>query len=377
MDFASILLQWYDKNKRDLPWRQTTDPYRIWLSEIILQQTRIQQGLSYYQKFTEQWPDVNSLANATEDQVLAKWQGLGYYSRARNLHQTAKEVVNNHNSTFPESFYQLLKLKGIGKYTAAAIASIAFGLPVPAIDGNVTRVMARFLGIEDPVDNFRTIKIIEQAATELIDNQRPGDYNQAMMDFGSMICKPAKPDCGICPLSNFCYALKAGKTSKIPVKEKKIIQATRYFHFFFFYSHGFKVLKFLAEKRTGNDIWKNLYQLPLLETFNEQPGTPFQTDSFIAKESDSNSNYLFAALQQLIRQGYDPNLWFSKIYLHQLTHRTIKAKFYSVIIPEELLDELSGKYLKVTLSEFETKGKPVLITKYLNWVVKHLIGNKP
>jgi len=375
MNFTSILMQWFEKNQRDLPWRHISDPYKIWLSEIILQQTRVQQGLSYYQKFTGRWPDVFSLSQASEDQVLALWQGLGYYSRARNLHHTAKNVVNNYNGFFPNSYEELQKLKGIGKYTAAAIASIAFNVPVPALDGNVTRVFARFLGIESPVDNPKTLKIIEDVAIQFIDRKKPGDFNQALMDFGSMVCKPASPECLNCPLREFCVAFKEGKTQELPLKSKKINKTIRYLNFFMIYNTDEKQLKFLVEKRTGNDVWKNLYQLPLLETESgnlvlELGNEKTKINIGGTTDEKSNQGFLNSFLQYLIDQGNDSSMWFSQKYTHNLTHQTLHACFHVVPLPTEIFNKISPRFNLLSPAEFDNLGKPVLIGKFLNWFYK-------
>ena len=207
MKFTRILEQWYNKNKRDLPWRRTRNPYHIWVSEIILQQTRINQGLDYYLRFLQKFPDIQSLAEAGEIEVLKIWQGLGYYSRARNMHAAAKEIMNLHKGIFPETYEEIRKLKGIGDYTAAAIASIAYGIPAPVVDGNVLRLFARFFGIKEPVDTEKGKKAVLEIAKQVINPRNPGDFNQAIMEFGALQCKPL-PDCRTCPLNSGCVAFK-------------------------------------------------------------------------------------------------------------------------------------------------------------------------
>ncbi|TVQ09939.1 MAG: A/G-specific adenine glycosylase [Bacteroidetes bacterium] len=352
MDFTLRLLQWYKVNHRNLPWRDTTDPYKIWLSEIILQQTRIAQGTSYYFRFLELFPNVHSLARASEDKVLGAWQGLGYYSRARNLHHTARVVANEYDGVFPADYKLLLELKGIGPYTAAAIASIAFGLPRAAIDGNVTRVIARYFGIEDPVDDTLIKKTIEETAAELLPPQQPGNFNQAMMDFGAIICKPGKPHCNICPFAEECIARKNGLISKIPLKSKKVKQKLRHFHFFLFYWPENEPEYLLIEKRKGNDIWKNLYQLPLIET--QTPQLEWQ----LFEKHPVVSNIFHQ----------DPNLLIKgtpERFIHQLTHQRIEAFFYKISLPPEYYSIFEKDFMKIRFGDFAHMGKPVLINRFL------------
>jgi len=259
MGFSSKLINWYHQNKRDLPWRNSTDPYQIWLSEIILQQTRVDQGLSYFNKFIEHHPNVNSLANAPEKEVLNLWQGLGYYSRARNLHFTAKVISKEHKGIFPSDYNDILKLKGVGEYTAAAIASFAYNLSYPVIDGNVYRVLSRIFGIENPIDSSKGKKIFKALATELIDNKNPATYNQAIMEFGALQCTPKKPKCEDCPFRLECYALKNELTAELPKKEKKIKQRNRYFNYVVVIDNEKIYLKERKEKDIGQVYMTFLY----------------------------------------------------------------------------------------------------------------------
>lgn len=259
--FKRSLYRWYNIYKRDLPWRETNNPYNIWLSEVILQQTRVQQGTTYYLRFREQFPTVYDLANAPEDQVLKLWQGLGYYSRARNLHKTAKLISDKYNGNFPSRYSDIIQLKGIGPYTAAAIASIAFSLPYPAIDGNVYRVLSRYFGIETPIDSTQGKKQFQHIAEELISAENPGMHNQALMEFGALQCVPKSPNCNNCPLAQSCFAFQNNKVTMLPVKTKKTKQRSRYFYYYLL-EQGDSIY---MEKRTQNDIWQNLYQLPLVE----------------------------------------------------------------------------------------------------------------
>lgn len=258
--FAHTLETWYAKNGRELPWRQTTDPYKIWISEIILQQTRVAQGWEYYLRFIQQFPDVFALAQAQEDQVLKLWQGLGYYSRARNLHAAAKSIALQ--GQFPIDYAGVRALKGVGDYTAAAICSLAYGLPHAVLDGNVYRVLSRYLNIDTPIDSTAGKKLFTQLADTYLDKQNPAIYNQAIMDFGAMVCTPSNPQCTTgCPLADSCAALAEGTVDTLPVKEQKIKLKDRYFHYILVETSD----AILLHKRTKNDIWKNLYELPLIE----------------------------------------------------------------------------------------------------------------
>ncbi|TWI99343.1 A/G-specific DNA-adenine glycosylase [Mucilaginibacter frigoritolerans] len=262
MSFTNELIQWYQQHKRDLPWRHTTDAYVIWLSEIILQQTRVEQGLPYFRKFLEHYPDVQHFAAASEDDVLKLWQGLGYYSRGRNMLKTARMVMDNYNGSFPQRYDELLKLKGIGEYTAAAIASFSAGEAKAVVDGNVYRVLARYFGISEPINSPKGKKIFQQTANDLLNEQQPGLHNQAMMEFGAMLCKPKNAACGICPIREGCYAFLHNAVSSLPVKENKVKIRERYFNYFLI-TDGDKVL---MNKRGEKDIWANMYDLPLIET---------------------------------------------------------------------------------------------------------------
>jgi A/G-specific adenine glycosylase len=352
MDFTSRLLNWYERHQRNLPWRETRDPYKIWLSEIILQQTRIVQGVIYYERFISQYPDVFSLAEASEDEVLALWQGLGYYSRARNLHTTARIIAEKYKGEFPPDYKELLKLKGIGNYTAAAIASIAFDKPEAAVDGNVIRVLARYFGIQDPVDDTSVRKNIENIAREMLPGPRAGDYNQALMDFGSLVCKPKGPLCHACPFAQECVARLSGKTESIPVKSKKIVQKERFFHFFLFYFFDNGVPCLFIEKRNQNDIWKNLYQLPLLET--------------TAKGLDMEKLALNPVLGSLVSNGNEISWEELPFHVsHQLTHQRIEAFFYKKELEPHYYSIFEKYYKKVSFDAFRQMGKPVLITRFL------------
>jgi len=260
--FTHIVLDWYEKNKRELPWRETLDPYAIWLSEIILQQTRIDQGRAYYLKFINRFPFIHDFAAASEDEILKMWQGLGYYSRARNMHHTAKMIVEKHGGAFPADYAGLLRLKGVGEYTAAAIASIAFGLPHATVDGNVYRLLSRVFEIHTPTDTGKGKKEFTHLANKLIDPSQPGNFNQAVMEFGAIQCKPKNPDCESCPLNQHCAARKNGTIDLLPIKKGKTKIRKRYFNYLVIEHEQYTYLN----KRTENDIWKNLYEFPMAET---------------------------------------------------------------------------------------------------------------
>ena len=271
------ILTWFEQNKRDLPWRNTRDPYIIWLSEIILQQTRVEQGMPYFYRFLKNYPTVADFAAATEDEILKLWQGLGYYSRGRNMHHTAQIIVKEYGGHFPTSYEILLKLKGIGEYTAAAIASFSADEPKAVVDGNVFRWLSRYFGIDTPINSTRGKIIFTEVANKILDQAQPGTYNQAMMEFGSLQCKPQNPDCKSCPLQVDCYANRLGMTALFPVKLKTKKVRERYFNFIL----AQKEDSILMNKRGQNDIWRNLYELPLFETAEPIIAEELiQTDSF-------------------------------------------------------------------------------------------------
>lgn len=342
MLFHKILINWYLINKRELPWRQTQDPYRIWLSEIILQQTRVNQGLPYYLKFLEEFPDVYKLAEASEQKVLKMWQGLGYYSRARNLHFTAKYIANELNGIFPRSYKGLIELKGIGDYTASAIASTCFKEAVPVVDGNVYRVLARYFGIDTPINTPAGIKEFKALAIELLDKEVPEIYNQAVMEFGATQCKPQNPLCESCPLAESCIALSDGKISQLPVKLKTLKIKKRYFNYLVFISEENKTI---IEERQGKGIWQGLYQFPLVETKKQ-----LKAGDIVAEEK-------FISLA-----GKDPKnvtLYNDIPILHKLTHQHIFTHFW--LIQKETLPDNA-----VQVDLLLDYPVPVLIANFLN-----------
>jgi A/G-specific adenine glycosylase len=315
MFFSNKLLHWYDNaEKRDLPWKKNADPYHIWLSEIMLQQTRVEQGTPYFIKFTATYRNITELANAPEDEILKLWQGLGYYARARNMHFSAKTVRDKYEGIFPSEYEQIRALKGIGDYSAAAIASFAFGLPYAVVDGNVYRVLSRFFGIETPIDSAEGKKIFQQLASELLNKNRPGDYNQAIMDFGATLCKPTNPLCSECPLATNCKALKNKKIDVLPVKGKKMTKRKRFFYYFVWKSPEGKTI---IRKRGKGDIWAGLYDFPLIETEKEE-------SFLILQQSDFWKTWVKdTAIEK-------KSVKFSTTYRQLLTHQNILAIFVEI-----------------------------------------------
>lgn len=323
------LFNWYNIHKRDLPWRETKDPYKIWISEIILQQTRIAQGLSYYLKFTTHFPDIYSLANASEQEVLKNWEGLGYYSRARNLHYTAKVIIEKYGGFFPMDYQSILGLKGIGEYTASAIVSFAWNLPYPAVDGNVFRFLSRLFAVKEPIDTNKGKKYFTELAHKIMDKEHAGLFNQSIMEFGALQCIPSNPDCLVCPFNSTCLAYADNSVSLYPVKKGKIKTKNIYLNYF----HIFDDEHVLIYKR-NEGIWKNLFEFPVIEseaalTFDELTQHP----SFIALFPE-NKTFDFTCIIQEKK--------------HILSHRTLYANFYKVYIGEEINKYTSFLKIKTT-----------------------------
>jgi len=339
--FSNLLINWYNTNQRDLPWRNTSDPYKIWLSEIILQQTRVMQGLPYFNKFISQYPTVQALANASEDEVMRLWQGLGYYSRARNLHECAKSVVKNYGGTFPETYRTLLELKGVGKYTAAAIASFAFGQAVPVVDGNVFRVLARYFDISDDISQAKTFTKFFNVAEELIPEQNAASFNQAIMELGALICTPKQPDCENCPISQSCQARLHHKQSSLPVKKKKLKIKNRYLYYLIWQRNDRVAMK----KRGANDIWQGLFDFDLIESKN-----PLSTEEVYQTLTQKYSNAEIVEISEPVK--------------HILSHQRLEAVFIQLKSTEEnILNDERLKYY--TKNEIEELPKPRLIENYL------------
>lgn len=328
-EFARLLIEWYHEHKRDLPWRNTNDPYLIWISEIILQQTRVAQGYAYYQRFIERFPNLESLAASEENEVLKYWQGLGYYSRARNLHQAAISV----NGVFPVKYEDILKLKGVGTYTAAAICSFAYNQPHAVVDGNVYRVLSRFFGINEPIDSGKGKKIFASLAHDLLDKVQPALYNQAIMDFGALQCIPLSPDCTVCPFKNRCFAFNHNMVSSLPIKQNKTKTSERFFYYLLIRDNG----NIYLNKRTENDIWKNLYELPLIES-----NTALAVDDFIRKQE-------FASI---FKENSVVNVRLLNKTKHVLSHRIIYADFYELEAQDIKMDFLS-KYTRLNMVDLE------------------------
>ncbi|RIJ37262.1 A/G-specific adenine glycosylase [Pontibacter oryzae] len=346
--FAQALIRWYEHHKRSLPWRDTTDPYFIWLSEVILQQTRVAQGLPYYQRFAETYPTVQHLAAAPQDEVLRLWQGLGYYSRARNMHHTAQQVVTEFNGNFPNTFEGLIKLKGVGSYTAAAIAAFAYKEKVAVLDGNVFRVLARVFGISDDIAASSSRKVFQELADELVPADAPDTYNQAIMEFGAIQCTPLMPDCMFCPLQQRCFAFNHGMVQELPVKSKAKAARPRHFHYVVFELNG----AYYMRKRLEGDIWQGLYDFYLHENNNKE----------LAMEQ---------LLQELQEAGVPTSeaqlLPPSKDYKHILSHQKINARFYVIKLKQALAQEVlqETRLALFNVKEIEDLPKPVLISNYL------------
>ena len=307
-EFSDLLLNWYSDHKRDLPWRRTKIAYRIWVSEIILQQTRVAQGMDYYKKFLSRFPTVNKLAGASEDEILKIWQGLGYYSRARNMHATAQILVEKYDGQFPDNYNELIQLKGIGPYTASAIASICFGEPRPVVDGNVMRVIARYCGLEIPVNSNEGIKRIHELAEQFMEATTPGDYNQAIMELGALICVPQKAQCQKCPVNKECVAFNLGITDKLPIKTKKSKIKNRYLDYLCVVKNN----SIYLFKRGDNDIWKGLYDMPFLEHIQPKPVNE-TLDDLQTKFPESS-----------VKKMKTESEW----HVHLLSHQRIHARYW-------------------------------------------------
>jgi A/G-specific adenine glycosylase len=341
MDFKKVLTNWYSINKRELPWRNTKNPYHIWLSEIIMQQTQIKQGLPYYEAFVANYPTVSDLATASENDILKLWQGLGYYSRARNLHASAKYVAEELKGVFPSTFSEIIKLKGVGDYTASAIASICFNEPTAVVDGNVYRVLSRYFGIDTPINSTKGIKEFKILATSLIDTKNPGDYNQALMEFGAMQCKPKNPNCSVCPLNDSCIALQKETIEKLPVKLKTTKVTKKHFNFLVLMSSDKRTL---FEKRTAKGIWQNLYQFPLIETKQEISSEQFKMHPKIKTYFKDHT--------------YNYSLYNTKELIHKLSHQHLHTKFWIIEI-----DKLQK--VGIPISELTSYPTPIVIGNFI------------
>jgi len=349
-EFARSIISWYKSNKRELPWRETNDPYKIWISEVILQQTRIAQGLSYYNKFIEQFPDVGSLANAHEQTVLKVWQGLGYYSRARNLQYAAKQVMNQFGGKMPKNREDLLQLKGVGPYTSAAIASISYGLSHAAIDGNAYRVLSRCFNIKTPIDISIGQKEFELLGNELMVNAPPADFNQAVMELGALVCSPTSPLCNECPLFSLCQARENRSIHLFPIKSKKTILRKRYLNYLVIYDKNNVALT----KRNKKDIWQGLYEFPLLES------KKLLSTMEITKELADRD----LCFETEVSQGNDLK--------HLLTHQELYVRFFYLKLPSEtpMIKVFNSKeVIKTDLSTTISLPTHKIITDELNKIL--------
>jgi A/G-specific adenine glycosylase len=348
MLISSILKNWYLENKRNLPWRTSSNPYYIWVSEVILQQTRVAQGLPYYIRFIETFPTIEALANAPEERLLKIWQGLGYYSRARNMQNGAKFIVENFNGKLPENFNDLLKIKGIGDYTASAIASIAFNLPHAVVDGNVNRVLSRVFGVFEPVNLPDGKKRIAHIADKLMDMEDYGTYNQSVMEFGALQCIPRNPNCTICPLISVCYAYINQKVGELPIKINSTIVKLRYFYYLVIEYDNNVYMR----KRGTKDIWKGLFEFPLIET-----------DRKLTLNEVLNSNHWSEILHSVPYTIISTPVNFS----HQLSHRKIEVCFIHLKI-SELPSSITQPFTEISISEIHQLPVSRMIHKYLEKV---------
>ena len=330
---SNKLTGWYKNNKRDLPWRDISDPYRIWISEIILQQTRVNQGLSYYNRFIERFPSVVLLADAKEDDVLKHWQGLGYYTRARNLHKAAQQIKTNFNGIFPSAHSDIIQLPGIGDYTAAAVSSFAYNEPYAVVDGNVYRVLSRLFSIQTPIDSSAGKKEFSVLAQNLISKSEPGIHNQALMEFGALQCVPVSPDCDKCPLQSVCMAFEMNIVTLLPVKSKKKKSSNRYFNYLYIQFQGNTYL----QKRVANDVWQNLFEFPLIESDHLLNATELTAN-------DNFKSLMFEIEQVDINKISNP-------MKHILSHRVIFAQLISITISNQ--NESMNKFYQVPLNEID------------------------
>ncbi len=343
--FTLKLMDWHKfKNTRQMPWKGEKEPYKIWLSEIILQQTRVEQGWDYYNRFIDAFPTIRELANAPDQVVFKLWEGLGYYARCRNLLHTARKIINEHNGLFPKTYEDIIKLKGIGPYTAAAISSFAFGLPYAVVDGNVLRVLSRVFGIQEPIDGKKGKDTLNGIAEKLLDIKSPGLYNQAIMDFGAVICKPALPLCNTCPVQEICVAFKKGMVDKLPLKSQKIIRRKRWFYYFIIEKND----RFLVRQRTEKDIWQHLNEFFLVETPRRQ-----------SVEKLMQSQSVQAVLQE--QKTLTPSI--SNEYKQILTHQEIRGRFFHITLEEKIMVPPNFKWIKA--SELKKMAFPKYILSYL------------
>jgi A/G-specific adenine glycosylase len=399
MNFAFDLIAWYQENKRDLPWRNIKDAYLIWLSEVILQQTRVIQGMPYYLRFSTAYPTVEQMAAATEKDILRLWQGLGYYSRARNMHHTAQVIVNEHDSKFPDNYKALKKLKGIGDYTASAIASFGFNEKVAVVDGNVFRVLSRVFGVEEDIGSTKGKKVFAELAKTLLPESQTDIYNQAIMEFGALFCKPSSPDCPNCIFRDSCVAFAQKKQDILPIKAKKVQVKKRYLHYLVI-EHNKKLL---MKERFEGDVWQGLYDFVLVEKgvasqmiakqaekvideindgVNDKSGEIIETEQNVEIEKVSLAYAIDLQIKELpiLTLGGEQSMMFdgftepimflteSQTYLHKLTHQTMYVTFSHLrtnetAFADEIASEVQGKFYE--LDEIHELPKPILVDNYL------------
>jgi len=346
MTFSQKLISWYSEHKRELPWRNTKDPYKIWLSEVILQQTRVAQGLPYYENFINTFPTVFDLAKADEQQVLKIWQGLGYYSRARNLHHTAQYVSEKCNGEFPKTYNELIKLKGVGSYTAAAIASFSYEEPVAVVDGNVFRVLSRYFGVETDISSSQAKKEFQQLANEVLDKNQPSVFNQAIMEFGALQCVPKSPNCEICTFNTSCFALQKNKVEQLPVKLKKTKVTQRFLHYLVLLDENQNTI---INKRIQSGIWKNLYEFPLLEV-----------------DSKTDLEIISQKIADLYEDQYliqDISIFNQKEIIHKLSHQQLHISFWRIEVKNNLKNSIA-------LSEISDYPFPIVIYNFISSLIE-------
>ena len=342
MDFKDKIIDWYRICHRELPWRNTTDPYKIWLSEIILQQTRVKQGLPYYLKFSEAFPTIIDFANASEDYVLKLWEGLGYYSRARNMHKTANHIVDKLGAEFPKSYADLIKLKGIGDYTASAISSFSANEVHAVVDGNVFRVLSRIYGISTPIDSSLGKKEFKNLASELICSNNPGLFNQSIMEFGAIQCTPKNPKCESCPFEDSCIAFAKNQTDELPIKKNAIKQRTRYFEYLILINENQTIIK----KRTEKDIWQNLFDFPLIEN-----------------PSPKSEEQIIEQLNQIITTSFKVASVTAPIK-HILSHQKLWVRFWKLMVTDLVI--FKNNDLIVSFKDLDEYAFPKVVDNYLS-----------
>jgi len=344
-DFSKLIVEWYHHNLRDLPWRNTQNPYHIWLSEIILQQTRVIQGLPYYNNFIKHFPTVEDLAKSEEEEVLKLWQGLGYYSRARNLHKAAQMVMNNFSGKFPKTYNELIKLKGVGAYTASAVASFANNEAVAVVDGNVYRVLSRYLGVFTPINSTEGIKEFKKLADSLLDIQNPANHNQAIMEFGALCCTPKKPNCLFCPLRNECYSFQKNTIEQLPVKLKKTKISKKHFSYLIVKIPNNKTV---IHKRIEKGIWQHLYEFPLVVSEN--------------KISIQKTKEAFEQLLNIKIDDKNLILLHELEKPHKLSHQHIYAQFFECYLDEKIKET---DFIEISIADFDKFPIPVLISNFI------------